>query len=330
MEFNLNSIAALLFCCDLRAFKQAPLSLGEWLQVEKVIRSQGLKGPASLFAYNYNELVEVLDINEEIAYKMTERLKHFPIFFNLLNQLESQGLSIITKYDELYPKVLKRKLKRMTPIYFYYCGSMENITKGVTIAGLQSLTKEDNQTVNKLVDKAIEDGYCLVSNDNKGVDKAALTYMLHHGGRVVMFTCSNIKEKQNTYRRYLRNGQLLLLSFVDPNRYFNVPNGLQNNKYACIFADYHLIVSSKINYGATWFTIIQNIHHHYSKIIVRDNDYSGNKRLLDMDRVKIDEKDLTSLISYDDIYDKRYREEILRPLEVDQMTIFEFIGENNE
>ena len=62
IKLNLDSIAMMLFCARLKAYKEVPLSNEEWLLIERIIKKKGLKGPASLLSMNQTELEEILNM----------------------------------------------------------------------------------------------------------------------------------------------------------------------------------------------------------------------------------------------------------------------------
>ena len=68
IKLNLDSIAMMLFCARLKAYKEVPLSNEEWLLIERIIKKKGLKGPASLLSMNQTELEEILEINENLKH----------------------------------------------------------------------------------------------------------------------------------------------------------------------------------------------------------------------------------------------------------------------
>ena len=111
IKLNLDSIAMMLFCARLKAYKEVPLSNEEWLLIERIIKKKGLKGPASLLSMNQTELEEILEINEFIAYKMARRIETMNIFFSVLNNLEGNGINVTTKYEDNFPKLLTKHLK---------------------------------------------------------------------------------------------------------------------------------------------------------------------------------------------------------------------------
>ena len=119
IRLNLDSIAMMLFCARLKAYKEAPLSNDEWLVVEKAIKKHGLKGPASLLSMSQSELEELLEINEFVAYKMSKRIKTLNIFLSILNNFEEKGINVTTKYEDNFPNLLIKHLRKRAP-YIYF------------------------------------------------------------------------------------------------------------------------------------------------------------------------------------------------------------------
>jgi DNA processing protein len=70
IKLNLDSIAMMLFCARLKAYKEVPLSNEEWLLIERIIKKKGLKGPASLLSldifYNQNSFYSPINSNIDI------------------------------------------------------------------------------------------------------------------------------------------------------------------------------------------------------------------------------------------------------------------------
>lgn len=330
ISLQLDSLALLLFCCHLKEYREVPVTTDEWLDIEKKIHYYGLKGPTSLLSMTCDEMIEILQIDEFCAYKMTERIKTMATFISALNILETKGIKIITKYDKEYPRDLLKYNKKRAPLYLFYCGDIAIIKRGISIAGLSEVRKKENAYTKRLVDKIIEEDAIYISNNTKGVDTVALHYALHHGGKAVCFVCEQLEEKNKEYRRYLKNKQLVMVSAVAPNMKFDVTNAIDRNGYVCGLSVYQIIVASNINNGATWFTALQNMHHHWTIPFVVENDCIGNVRLLDMGAVPMRIKDILSEYSFDMIYDRNKKMIENENVDIDQMSIFEFLGENNE
>ena len=295
---NLNSLATMLCTCDLYAYDEAALTNDEWLEVEKNLKVHGLNGPSSLFGLNSDELMDILDISEYSAYKIVRRMKSIQFFLKKLHEYEQQGIRIITKYDEEYPQNLIKKMKKSAPLCLF-------------------------------VDKINNEDKWLISNDCKGIDQEAFHYGLHHHSQIICFVCENMLNKIQEYKKSIRMGKVVFLSAVDPAKRFTVTHAIDRNSYVCALSMFQIVVSSKINSGATWFTIMHNMHHNWTVSLVLDNDCFGNQRLLEMKTVPIYIKNIVSDTSFEMIYELNKKENI-EEVNIDQMSIFEFIGDTNE
>ena len=74
IQLNLDSLAVLLFCGDLVVDNTAALSQDEWYNVERKLKSSTKKTPSKLFGMNKDTLIDILGIEEYIAYKMIASL----------------------------------------------------------------------------------------------------------------------------------------------------------------------------------------------------------------------------------------------------------------
>ena len=120
IQLNLDSLAVLLFCGDLVVDNTAALTQDEWLTVERKLKSSSRKTPSKLFGMNKDTLIDILGIEEYIAYKMIARLTTINDLLFALANLENEGISLTTKYEDNYPKILTSKLKKRAPLYLYY------------------------------------------------------------------------------------------------------------------------------------------------------------------------------------------------------------------
>ena len=270
-----------------------------------------------------------MNIEEYIAYKMIARLSTINELLFALSNLENEGISITTKYEDNYPKILTSKLKKRAPLYLYYVGDL-SITENhmVSVVGPQELEKRLNTYTKNIVTKVYDEQKVLVANGTKGTDAYALKTFLNLGGNAICFVSDHMFDKKKTYSRYIKDGRMLLMSAVDPFAYFNVTNALDRNIYVCGLSDIQIITATHINSGAVWFTTIQNFHYHWTKqMVLDDNRYGGNIRLLEMGAIKMSYDDVLSLLTLDQIIEKnevvKEEEEVL----VDQMSIYEFLDE---
>lgn len=328
MKLCLDSLAVLLFCGDLVVDNTAPLSQEEWFDVEKKLKASVKKTPAKLFGMNKDTLVQIVGIDEYIAYKMVARLSTLDKMLFSLANLENEGIFVTTKYEDNYPQVLLSSLKKRAPLFLYYVGDLSIMENMVSIVGPQSIEKRLYTFIKNLVTKIYDEDRVLVSSGLKGIDSYALKTHLQLGGKAVCFVSDHLFDKKKTYSKAIKDGQMVLMSAVDPFAYFNVTNALDRNIYVCGLSELQFITASHINSGGVWFTTIQNFHYHWTTQLVLDDDhYGGNIRLLEMGATKITYEDVLSLLSLDQIVEKNLVVEEKEKILVDQMSIYEFLDE---
>lgn len=328
IQLNLDSMAVLLFCGDLVVDNTAPLTQDEWYDVEKKLKSSSKKLPSKLFGMNKDTLIQILGIDEYIAYKMISRLSTLNDLMFALANLENEGIYITTKYEENYPSCLATSLKKRAPLFLYYVGDLSLANNMVSIVGPQNVEKRLHSFTKNLVTKIYDEERTLVSSGLKGIDAYALKVHLQLGGKVVCFVSDHMFDKKKTYAKPIREGKLVLMSAVDPFAYFNVTNALDRNIYVCGLSELQFITASHINSGGVWFTTIQNFHYHWTKQLVLDDDrYNGNIRLLEMGAIKVTYEDILSLLTLDQIVENNEVVEEEEEILIDQMSIYEFLDE---
>lgn len=328
IQLNLDSLAVLLFCGDLIVDNTAPLSPEEWADVEKKLKSSAKKSPAKLFGMNQDTLVQILGIDEYIAYKMIARLSTINDLMFALANLENEGIFITTKYENNYPPRLLSSLKKRAPLYLYYVGDLSIMKNMVSIVGPQTMEKHLNSFTKNLVTKIYDEERVLISSGLKGVDAYALKTHLQLGGKAVCFVSDHMFDKKKTYAKAIKDKKMVLISAVDPFAYFNVTNALDRNIYVCGLSEIQFITATHINSGGVWFTTIQNLHYHWTKQMVLDDpQYNGNIRLLEMGAIKVSYDDILSLLTIDQIVEKNEVIEEEEEIMIDQMSIYEFLDE---
>lgn len=328
IQLNLDSLAVLLFCGDLIVDNTAPLTQEEWFDVEKKLKSSSKKSPAKLFGMNKDTLVQILGIDEYIAYKMIARLSTLNDLMFALANLENEGIYITTKYEDNYPRILLTSLKKRAPLFLYYVGDLSLMKNMVSIVGPQNMEKRLNSFTKNLVTKICDEDRVLVSSGLKGIDAYALKYHLQLGGKSVCFVSDHLFDKKKTYSKYIKDNKMVLVSAVDPFAYFNVTNALDRNIYVCGLSQLQFITATHINSGGVWFTTIQNLHYHWTKQLVLDEPrYNGNIRLLEMGAIKVTYEDILSLLTLDQIVEKNEVIEEEEEIIIDQMSIYEFLDE---
>ena len=328
---NLNSFSVILYCSTLIPTSIPPLTYEEWYEVEKKIEEHNLEDVSRLMGMNEMTLTNVVGLDDYLSLKIMARATLMADMFYALYRLEQEGIQVTTKYEDNYPKSLFKLKKRMPPVLFY-SGDLSLIKEdNVSIVGPQTTNKKLKKYIKLTVHQLIKEHRTLISGDIKGVDHYALKEMLTHGGQVVGVLSDHLIDKINEYKHEIKKRKLCLISAIDPYAFFNVTNALDRNIYVCGLSSFQIISAVLINSGAVWFTAIQNLHYNWTRLLVMDmNEYNGNIRLVEMGAIPIHYEDLQSSRSIDEIIEKNNIHDEDEHLQIDQMSIFEFIGENNE
>ena len=111
-----------------------PLDLREYNQLVTVLLEPLKTTPAGLYSEEIRHAVEerLLSMTAERIHALTEDRRHTIAL--LLEQMESMGITVVTRRMESYPRYLREKLGAAAPPYLYICGAGE-IADSLQISG---------------------------------------------------------------------------------------------------------------------------------------------------------------------------------------------------
>ncbi|MCD7894883.1 MAG: DNA-protecting protein DprA [Erysipelotrichaceae bacterium] len=326
LELNLDSIALLLYCGDVIETNMC-LTNTEWLSVEKTLKSETRKTPSRLLNISEDTLLNIYQFDETITQKILYRLPLLNELLYALSHLENMGIFITTIYEDNYPRILQKKLKKNAPTYLYYVGNISLVNQPmISLLGLQNIGKKQYGFIKNFVSKIHKENEILATNDTKGSDVYALKTMMRLNGQAICFLSCHLYDKKKIYSKYLKNNQLLLISAINPYSEFNVTNALDCNNYISCLSEIQLISSLQANSGAVWFTAMQVLHYKWTKILVlNDFMYSGNIKLLEMGAIPISYNDIKSKLSIKELIEKNNTIKEENKIQVEQLSIFELM-----
>lgn len=148
--------------------------------------------------------------------------------------------------------------------------------------GSRDLVQADANFEYSLVAKAVQDHYVIVSGGAKGADAVSREAAQMNSGQVIEFLPGALltKLRNSEVAKAVRNGDLLLLTAVNPEQGFTAINALSRNRYIYAQADATIVIKS-INQGGTWNGALDALKHRYCPVFCWDNqDYVDNLALI--------------------------------------------------
>lgn len=280
--------AILLLCASFgqnRLSQPQPLTLSEynllagWLQ-ENEMRPRDLLNPTVKNQFQKTPF-------DKLEPQRIEALLERGVMLSLaVEKWTTQGLWILGRGDNQYPKRLKQKLKQKSPAILYGIGNMELLSAGgLAIVGSRDINDLEIDYTRRLAKTCAQEGIQVISGGARGVDQASMLGALEASGTAVgVLADSLIKMAVNgKYRQSISEGRLTLISTYDPNAGFNTGNAMGRNKYIYALADYALVVSSAYEKGGTWAGAIEALEKIKDvPVFVRMQDVvpEGNRELV--------------------------------------------------
>lgn len=340
MVYSENAMCAILLCSYLGIKgddSEKPLSLGEWNSLLEKLAD--VKEEPGAILQNNTNWAEKINCSKELIERIKGLILRGGNVAFELDDLCRKGIFVVTQFDENYPILLKRKLKKKMPPILFYAGNISLAKKiGIAVAGSRNVDEEGMEFTRRLVEKASKEKLVIYSGGAKGVDTVAEETAIRSGGAVISFITdsliSRIKKKQVTAD--IISGNLLLFSDVKPDTGFSAARAMNRNKYIYASSYGAFVVSADYNKGGTWNGAVESLRNGYTKTLVWDNqNYVGNQKLIEKGCVPFDitEEDIYSIIikkeeSYEQL--DLFREDTARDrMEEKQKSAENEVGQND-
>jgi predicted Rossmann fold nucleotide-binding protein DprA/Smf involved in DNA uptake len=301
MKFSENAMSAILLCSHIGINSEdllKPLSLGEWNHfLDKIIE---MKYEPSIVLNHELMFLKSLNYSNDFVERIQKLVSRGGKVAFELDDLSRKGINAITIFDNDYPILLKRKLKRKAPPILFYAGDINLAKKiGIAVVGSRDVDQAGMEFTKKLVTKASQERLIVYSGGAKGVDTISENTAIECGSAVVSFVADSLlsKIKKSDILQKIMQGKLLLLSEVKPDAGFSAARAMNRNKLIYTAAYGAFVISSDYNKGGTWSGAIENISNGWTKEFVwKHKEYNGNLKLIEKGAVPYD-------LSEEKIYD---------------------------
>ena len=172
-----------------------------------------------------------------------------------LDQWAARSIWVLGVTDEAYPSRLRTHFGNDAPPLLYGCGNPDLLEAGgLAVVGSRDCDEDTLAWTTEVGRRAARSRCQIVSGGARGVDITAMAGALDAGGTACGVLSDTLFRDvlDVTYRDYLQNDTLVLISPNDPRQRFFTSLRMQRNKYVYALSDTALVVATGLKQGGTW------------------------------------------------------------------------------
>lgn len=260
-----------------------PLSLTEWNKLVRWLQSKEAY-PESFLSDSTNQLLNAWNDQSISRNRLASLLERKTSLALALDKWTRAGVWIISRADEVYPQLLKERLKGYAPNILFGVGDQTLLNgRYIGVVGSRGATDQELALSKNISKQVTRNGMGIVSGGAKGVDEAAMVGALEAGGPCVGFLSDSLIKKSTdlAFRNYIINNKLVLTSPYNPEAGFNAGNAMGRNKLIYALSEASIVVTSDIK-GGTWEGAKENIKNSWVPLWVCPSDQKGNSEIVKM------------------------------------------------
>lgn len=237
-----------------RSDQLKPLDFKEWGKFAKSLWGRDVT-PANLIHEPYDKILKKGYQSDRLGERIPGLLS--PERQNRLPQEKKNwrkaGISVLTRRDKGYPKILKVKLKHESPALVFVSGNLGLLAsdqkKAAILGAKRNINETDLSYAHSFGTALAREGRVLISPNVTKTEKEAVRGALESGGKCVVLLAGKLQEilSDGGYDKYLDNQQLVLLSASAPHAAPNYTVSRQHYDIACSLSDAVVVVRSGKN-----------------------------------------------------------------------------------
>lgn len=205
-----------------------------------------------------------------------------------------QGCHLLTRGEENFPGVLRKRLGGECPCCLFYKGDPEILkSPKISLVGSRDLREENRNFAREAGRQAALHGLTLVSGNARGADRTAQEACLEAGGRVISVVADELCTKQETDR-------ILYLSQEDFDAPFSAARALSRNRVIHALGLLTIVSQCSLRSGGTWSGTAQNLKNNWSICACFRDGSEASLALQDLGAYLIDPEDLSRLTEIQD------------------------------
>ncbi len=277
--------AILLLCGHFGPPAPAPLTLGDYNEVARWLRDRGQR-PADLLNASAAEVGAAFPAGHSriTRERLTLLLSRGVALGFEQERWSQQGIWVISRADEMYPKYLRQRLGGNAPVLLYGVGSAALLgAPALGVVGARDADAEALAFTREVGAQCAVDQLTVVSGGAKGVDQESVEATLAAGGSALVVLAEGVAKGavSKAYRPGLASGQVALLSPFHPGARWTSGSAMARNKLIYCLSQATLVVSAGLD-GGTWEGARENLRAGWVPLLVRVQAAipAGNQALL--------------------------------------------------
>lgn len=281
-----------------------PLSLSEYNKLALWLRNEKLR-PEDLLSREGEEQLATFakgNVTPERLHRLLERGMELGF---AVEEWSRQGLWVVSRGEEAYPRRLKKRLREAAPALLFGAGEQGLMdTVGLGMVGSRDADDRALDFTRQIGRQCSVEGITVVSGGARGVDQESMSAALEAGGTVIAVLAEGIARPavSKQYRSHIADGRLVLVSPYHPGARWTTGNAMGRNKHVYALSDWTLVVSSGTD-GGTWAGAVEDLKNGWAPLVVRLDAHvpEGNKKLVEKGAVPLRPESLSrapSLLDY--------------------------------
>ena len=219
-----------------------PFGTQEFRRLEAAARASELRGIGALLGMDISGLMIYLNLSETESYRAYTLMHRDVQLSYALEGFATEGIEVVTQYDDEYPRRLEEKLRDAAPPFLFRCGSMDELKRpAIAILGIQGVrtSPETRRMLETLVRGATELGYAVITGGEPGVSFLAASEVDAADGRLVDVLGGGLRGHLalETVARLVGRGNATVLSTEHPDAMFTVSHAAARNRLIFALAD---------------------------------------------------------------------------------------------
>ena len=222
-----------------------------------------------------------------------------------LKEGERQGCHLLTRGEDAYPSLMRKRLGGESPCCLFYKGDPSLLKNpAISLVGSRDLNPANEAFAREAGIQAALHGLTLVSGNARGADRTAQNACLKAGGTVISIVADELCTRKE------QKG-ILYVSQEDFDAPFSSQRALSRNHLIHAMGYLTLVAQCSLETGGTWSGTTRNLKQGWSMVACFRDGSEASRALENRGAYLIDREDLNRLTDFRD----------------PQLTIFEELGE---